>query len=88
MLQFSFELAVFLFQLLERALARPGGRQGGQLLFPLLDALGTDAQFAGNLLHRFAALEPRLHGGTFEGFVVSFVFAGDLVFVVHGALCV
>jgi hypothetical protein len=49
---------------------------------------GTPAATLANLLHRFAALEPQLHGGTFEGFIVSFVFAGDLVFVVHSALCV
>ena len=35
----------------------------------------------------FAAGEPELHGRAFEVFVVSFVFARDLVFVVHGVLC-
>jgi len=57
---------------------------GGQLLFPLLETLVADAQFAGDLLDGFAALEPELHGVAFEVFVVSLVFAFVLVSVFMG----
>src|SRR5258707_15337899 len=83
MLQLAFEAAVFLFELWERTLARTGGRESGQPLFPLLEALVADAQLGGDLLHGLAALQPELHGGAFEVFVVSFVFARRQGFVVH-----
>jgi hypothetical protein len=44
--QFAFEPAIFLFQLLRRTLAWAGGRQGCQLLFPLLKALVADPSSA------------------------------------------
>jgi hypothetical protein len=86
--QLPLQAPVLLFQLLDRTLARPGGRQCRQLLFPLFDALVADAQFTGDLLHRFAALEPQLDRGAFEVLVVPLVFARDSIFVVHGVLCV
>jgi hypothetical protein len=82
-LQLALEAAVLLFGLLRRTLSQAGGRQCRQLLFPWLEALSADAQFGGDGLDGFAALEPQLHGGAFEGFVVSFVFARCVVFSVH-----
>jgi len=54
--------------------------------FPLLEALAADAQFGGNGFNGLAALEQHLHGGAFEVFVVSFVFARCVVFSVHGVV--
>lgn len=69
-----------------RAIAANAG-PGRQFLFSLLETLVADAQFGRALRDRSAALQPQLDCGPVEGFVVTFMFAGNVVFVVHGVVC-